>query len=111
VDDHADEDAEPKEDLGDDDISEPDPFIATPHDIAPSRPAQDLAQRRALAIQEALHGAHRIYLTTSAGPGSLAEALAGLLREGRVTAQFIDTPDDEPHILYEPPDDARTLNE
>ena len=35
-----------------------------------------------------LSGEHRIFLTETGGPGSLAEALNRLVQEGRVTARF-----------------------
>lgn len=83
------------------DPAEADPFISSAPATSPL-PAVSLADRREIATREALAGVHKIYLNIPAGPGSLAEALATLLAHGQVTAEFIDPPDDEPHIRYEP---------
>jgi hypothetical protein len=67
---------------------------------------RELERRRAEAVETALSGEHRIFLNDTAGPGTLAEALNRLVREGRVTAEFQDGDREDgeaqPHILYRP---------
>ncbi|WP_158915844.1 hypothetical protein [Caulobacter sp. S45] len=78
-----------------------DPFISLVPESAP-RKAPALTEMRAAARLQGLSGEHKIYLFTMAGPGSLAEALIHLLDEGRVIAEFVDRPEEEPHLLYRP---------
>jgi len=80
---------------------EPDPFI-TGTAAAAEAVSVDIQALRAQARAEALSGEHRIYLSSPAGPGSLAEALNLLLEEGLVEAQFVQVGDDAPYILYRP---------
>lgn len=83
------------------DDAEPDPFISgTP--LPDAAASADVEALRAGARAEALGGEHRIYLSSPAGPGSLAEALNLLLGEGAVEAQFVDESDEGPYILYRP---------
>lgn len=85
----------------DGDLEGPDPFISG--EPAEDEPVDlDLEARRAAARAEALEGEQRIYMRTPAGPGSLAEALNQLMAEGLVQAEFIESANDEPHILYRP---------
>lgn len=79
---------------------EPDPFI-TGTDAAETAEV-DVQALRTAARAEALSGPHRIYFSNPAGPGTLAEALNLLLEEGLVEAQFVESDDDAPHILYRP---------
>jgi len=90
----ADEEAEEEPD------DEPDPFITGT--AAAEAVSVDTQALRAQARAEALSGEHRIYLSSPAGPGSLAEALNLLLEEGSVEAQFVQVGDDAPYILYRP---------
>ncbi len=79
---------------------EPDPFItgASP----PAEPAgADLEDLRARARVEALSGEHRIALSSPAGPGSLAEALNLLHREGLVQAEYVEEGVEGPHLRYQ----------
>lgn len=80
---------------------EPDPFI-TGVDSDPEVSLADAKALRAEARAEALSGEHRIHLSSPAGPGTLAEALNLLLEEGLVEAQFVETGEDAPYILYRP---------
>lgn len=83
------------------DDEEPDPFITGT--TLPDGPASaDVEALRAQARIEALLGEHRVYLSSPAGPGSLAEALNLLLGEGSVEAQFVDEAEEGPYILYRP---------
>ena len=50
----------------------------------------------------ALSGAHTVTLVDTAGPGSLAETLARLDAEGRVTSEIVDDPESGPYLLYHP---------
>lgn len=93
-----DEAAETDEDTEDELV--PDPFIAGATPTSPAFSTGDLEQRRAQALATAQVGEHKIPLTSLAGPGTLAEALNRLLQEGRVTAQYRDDGDEEPHIIY-----------
>jgi hypothetical protein len=80
---------------------EPDPFITE----APADPGLALIDTQALRAQSraaALNGEHRIYLSSPAGPGTLAEALNVLLEEGLVEAHFVETEGEAPHLLYRP---------
>ena len=65
---------------------------------------RSLADQRAAALMDALSGQHKIFVSTPAGPGSLAEALIGLLAEDRVKAELVERPDEEPYLLYTPID-------
>jgi hypothetical protein len=98
------EDEDPAEDLEneDEDPLAPDPFVSPirPQDDTPS--AQDLAQRRAEARAAGLSGEHKIYFSDLAGPGTLAEALNQLLKEGLVTAEFREVEGDDAHLIYRP---------
>ena len=89
----------------DEDPLAPDPFVSPirPQDDTPS--AQDLARRRAEARAAGLQGAHKIYFSDSAGPGTLAEALNQLLKEGLVTAEFREVEGDDAHLIYRPKPD------
>jgi hypothetical protein len=80
----------------------PDPFatLEQPEPTSRSEEAIEISRRDARAL--ALMGPQKLNLNTAAGPGSLAEALNDLLREGRVSAEFCDDGQDEPHILYRP---------
>ncbi len=81
------------------DPDEKDPFVTgrtVSQDLGP------LAERRAAARALALAGENRIYLSDAAGPGSLAEALAALLQEGKVAAEFHEGGPEGPHLLYRP---------
>ncbi len=78
-----------------------DPFIsAAKEPLQPER--RSIADQRASARYDALSGEHKIFISTTAGPGSLAEALIRLLEEGRVKAEFVERPGEEPHLLYTP---------
>ena len=101
------DDLEEDEDWGGDeedgvvDDAEPDPFITGA--TLPDGPASaDVEALRAQARADALLGEHRVYLSSPAGPGSLAEALNLLLGEGAVEAQFVDEAEEGPYILYRP---------
>ena len=79
----------------------PDPFI-TGTTLLDGPASADVEALRAQARAEALLGEHRVYLSSPAGPGSLAEALNLLLGEGFVEAQFVDEAEEDPYILYRP---------
>ena len=77
--------------------------------VAPASPLQislPTADSVAAARQEkerlALSGPQRITLVDAAGPGSLAETLARLEAEGRVTCEIVDDPETGPCMLYRP---------
>jgi hypothetical protein len=80
---------------------EPDPFI---RGTAPEIDfhAADVRAMRAKARADALSGEHRLLLSSTAGPGSLAEALNSLVAEGRVEAEFVDDPLDGPAMIFRP---------
>ena len=78
-----------------------DPFITGEAAEPELTPAETQALREQ-ARAEALNGEHRIHLSSPAGPGTLAEALNVLLEEGLVEAQFVETGEDAPYILYRP---------
>jgi hypothetical protein len=96
-----DEDWGGDEEDGVEDDEEPDPFISgmpPPDNLA----SEDVERLRAQARTEAVQGEHHIYLSSPAGPGSLAEALNLLLGEGLVEAHFVDEAGEDPYILYRP---------
>lgn len=101
-----DDDHEPEEDQleeADDDAEDelaPDPFIATSRPTPTEFSSEGLEQQRAEALAAAQVGEHKISLSGVAGPGTLAEALNQLLLEGRITAEFCDSADEEPHLIY-----------
>jgi hypothetical protein len=101
-----DEDEAGGDDEGDEPLDEeetgPDPFVTPGAPTISSLAEREIGQERLAARAEALQGEHRIYISTVAGPGSLAEALNTLLAEGLVTAQFIDQGQEESFILYAP---------
>jgi len=71
--------ADAEEDAGEDeeeydDPSEPDPFISADGPVIASEATEALERRRAEALELALGGEHRIYLTDAAGPGTPAGA-------------------------------------
>lgn len=95
------DEAEPPDPDDDESLLEPDPFVHG--DGAEGEDAESgaaLDQRRAAARAEALSGEHRIYLSDTPGPGSLAEALNLLVEEGRVVAEFCEDGEHGPHLLY-----------
>lgn len=101
------EDLEEDEDWGGDeedgvvDDAGPDPFI-TGATLPDGPTSADVEALRAEARAEALLGEHRVYLSSPAGPGSLAEALNLLLGEGAMEAQFVDEAEEGSYILYRP---------
>ncbi len=64
-----------------------------------------LGDAREEAERQALEGEQRVRLTDPAGPGTLAETLARLEREGRVSSTLADD-DGEPVLVYTPVDPA-----
>jgi len=101
---------EEDENVGDDedetgDSEGTDPFISTITE--PRLDQRSLADQRAAALMDALSGQHKIFVSTPAGPGSLAEALIGLLAEDRVKAEFVERTDEEPYLLYTPIDPSQ----
>jgi hypothetical protein len=68
--------------------------------IDPAKEAVTLGRQETLAM--ALRGEHKIFLSDPAGPGSLAQALNQLLKEGRVIAEFCGDGPEAPHLLYRP---------
>ena len=100
-DDDEPEDGEPEEadEEPEDDLT-PDPFIAEARPTPAEFSSAGLEQRRSEALAAAQIGEHKILLCGLAGPGTLAEALNRLLQEGRVTAEFCDDGDEEPHLIY-----------
>ena len=88
---------EPAEEDGDDSFSgrgEPLQIsLPTAASVAASHPEME---RRALS------GAHKVTLVDAVGPGCLAETLAQLDAEGRVTSEIVDDPESGPYLLYRP---------
>ena len=104
----ADEDEDEDED-GDDEGDEPledemgpDPFVTQVAPVVVPLADREITQERKDARAEAMRCEHRIYISSVAGPGSLAEALNTLLAEGLVTAQFVDQGAENSFILYTP---------
>ena len=87
-------DEEPEDELT------PDPFIAEARPAPAEFSTEGLEQRRSEALATAQIGEHKIPPSGHAGPGTLAEALNRLLQEGRVTAEFCDDGNEEPHLTY-----------
>jgi hypothetical protein len=64
--------------------------------------AEEIDAQRAAAEAEGLSGPHKIFPHDPAGPGSLAETLARLEAEGRVTSRVCDDAETGFYVLYEP---------
>ena len=107
----ADEEEEP-DDLTAEDESDPDDLLAPDPFVSPDAPLIEalspgaIGRQRAEALVRALTGAHRVFLAEPAGPGTLAEALNILAREGKVAAEFHDDAEEGPYLLYRVVDEA-----
>jgi hypothetical protein len=64
--------------------------------------AEEIGAQRAAAEAQGLAGPHKIFPHDPAGPGSLAETLARLEAEGRVTSRVCDDSEAGFYVLYEP---------
>jgi hypothetical protein len=98
------DDDEPAEetDEEDEDPLAPDPFVSRTMPANDMTSAEALALRRAEWLAIATSGEHKIYLTDPAGPGTLAEALDQLRREGQVIVEFRDDGAEPPHLRFRP---------
>jgi len=89
---------EPEEDL-----DEPDPTLGRYEELhVEILDAEAVDAQRAAAEAEGLSASHKVFPHDPAGPGSLAETLARLAAEGRVTSHVCDDPDSGFYVLYEP---------
>jgi hypothetical protein len=92
--------------IQEEDEDEAEPELATALGIIDRglEPARDpaLEVRRQESRSVAMAGEHSIYLSDSAGPGSLAEALNRLLQEARVTVVYGEDDDQRPYLRYWP---------
>jgi Fe-S-cluster formation regulator IscX/YfhJ len=87
----------------DDESDEPDPTLGRYEELhVEILDAEEVDAQRAAAESEGLSGPHKIFPHDPAGPGSLAETLARLEADGRVTSRVCDDADSGFYILYEP---------
>jgi len=85
------------------DPTEPDPTLGRYEELhVEILDAKEIDAQRAVAEAEGLSGPHKIFPHDAAGPGSLAETLARLEAEGRVTSRVCDDADSGFYVLYEP---------
>ena len=86
-----------------DETTELDPTIGRYEELhVPVLDADEIGAQRAAAEVEGLSGPHKIFPHDPAGPGSLAETLARLESEGRVTSRICDDAEEGFFVLYEP---------
>ncbi len=95
-----------EEDIGDDpedESDEPDPTIGRYEELhVPILDAGEIVAQRAAFETEGLSRPHKVFPHDPAGPGSLAETLARLESEGRVTSRICDDVENGFYVLYEP---------
>jgi hypothetical protein len=86
-----------------DESDEPDPTLGRYEELhVEILVAEEIDAQRAAAEAEGLSGPHKIFPHDPAGPGSLAETLARLEAEGRVTSRVCDEAGSGFYVLYEP---------
>jgi hypothetical protein len=86
-----------------DESDEPDPTLGRYEELQVEvLVAEEIDAQRAAAEAEGLSGPHKVFPHDPAGPGSLAETLARLEADGRVTSRVCDDPDSGFYVLYEP---------
>ncbi len=91
------------DDEPDDDTDELDPTIGRYEELrVPVLDAEEVSAQRAAFEAEGLSGSHKIFPHDPAGPGSLAETLARLEAEGRVTSHICDDAETGFYVLYQP---------
>jgi hypothetical protein len=87
----------------DEESDEPDPTLGRYEELhVEVLDAEEIVAQRAAAEAEGLSRPHKIFPHDPAGPGSLAETLARLEAEGRVTSKVCDDADSGFYVLYEP---------
>jgi len=87
----------------DEDSDEPDPTLGRYEELQVEiLNAEEIVTQRAAAEAQGLSGPHKIFPHDPAGPGSLAETLARMEAEGRVTSRVCDDPEAGFYVLYEP---------
>lgn len=98
------------EDIADDpedESDEPDPTVGRYEELhVEILVAEEIDAQRAAAEAEGLSGPHKIFPHDPAGPGSLAETLARLEAEGRLTSRVCDDDEAGFYVLYEPASNA-----
>jgi len=98
------------EDIADDpedESDEPDPTLGRYEELhVEVLVAEEIDAQRAAAEAEGLSGPHKIFPHDPAGPGSLAETLARLEADGRVTSRVCDDDEAGFYVLYEPASNA-----
>ncbi len=86
-----------------DESDEADPTLGRYEELqVPTLDAKEIGDQRAAAEAQGLAGPHKIYPHDPAGPGSLAETLARLEAEGRVTSRVCDDDEAGFYVLYQP---------
>jgi len=86
-----------------DESDEPDPTLGRYEELQVEiLNAEEVGAQRAAAEAEGLSGPHKVFPHDPAGPGSLAETLARLEAEGRVSSRVCDDADSGFYVLYEP---------
>ncbi len=86
-----------------DESDEPDPTVGRYEELQVEvLDAKEIGAQRAAAEAEGLSGPHKVFPHDPAGPGSLAETLARLEAEGRVSSRVCDDADSGFYVLYEP---------
>jgi hypothetical protein len=94
---------EPDDESDDDESDGPDPTLGRYEELQVEvLVAEEIDAQRAAAEAEGLSGPHKVFPHDPAGPGSLAETLARLEADGRVTSRVCDDPDSGFYVLYEP---------